>query len=91
MRRHTIRLDGLKMVVLDEADEMLNMGFREDMETILKEIPGEHQTALFSATMPEPILRITDQFQKDAVMGELVKKRADSGPYRSVPLLYSQR
>lgn len=74
MRRHTIRLDGLKMVVLDEADEMLNMGFREDMETILKEIPGEHQTALFSATMPEPILRITDQFQKDAVMVKMVKK-----------------
>ena len=74
MRRHTIRLDDLKMVVLDEADEMLNMGFREDMETILKEIPGEHQTALFSATMPEPILRITDQFQKDAVMVKMVKK-----------------
>ncbi|MDO4292570.1 MAG: DEAD/DEAH box helicase [Eubacteriales bacterium] len=74
MRRHTIRLDGLKMVVLDEADEMLNMGFREDMETILREIPGEHQTALFSATMPEPILRITNQFQKDAVLVKMVTK-----------------
>ena len=55
MRRHTIKLDSLKMVVLDEADEMLNMGFREDMEAILGEIPGEHQTALFSATMPQAI------------------------------------
>jgi ATP-dependent RNA helicase DeaD len=54
------------MVVLDEADEMLNMGFREDMETILGQIPNEHQTALFSATMPQPILDITSRFQKDA-------------------------
>ncbi|MDE7113191.1 MAG: DEAD/DEAH box helicase, partial [Acetatifactor sp.] len=68
MRRHTIRLDDVNMVVLDEADEMLNMGFREDMEAILGQIPGEHQTALFSATMPQPILEITGQFQKDARM-----------------------
>jgi ATP-dependent RNA helicase DeaD len=66
MRRHTIKLDDIKMVVLDEADEMLNMGFREDMETILGQIPNEHQTALFSATMPQPILDITSRFQKDA-------------------------
>ncbi len=68
MRRKTIRLDHVNMVVLDEADEMLNMGFREDMETILGQIPNEHQTALFSATMPQPILEITGQFQKDARM-----------------------
>lgn len=74
MRRHTIRVDHLKMVVLDEADEMLDMGFREDMEAILGQIECEHQTALFSATMPEPILRITDQFQKDAVLVKVVKK-----------------
>ena len=74
MRRHTIRLDNLKMVVLDEADEMLNMGFREDMEAILGQIPCEHQTALFSATMPEPILQIADQFQTDAEMVKVVKK-----------------
>ena len=66
MRRHTIKLDNIHTVVLDEADEMLNMGFREDMELILGQIPGEHQTALFSATMPQPILDITTQFQKDA-------------------------
>lgn len=73
MRRHTIKLDEVNMVVLDEADEMLNMGFREDMELILGEIPGEHQTALFSATMPQPILEITGKFQHDA---ELVKVAA---------------
>ena len=66
MRRHTIKLEHVNMVVLDEADEMLNMGFREDMELILGQIPGEHQTALFSATMPKPILEITGKFQKDA-------------------------
>ena len=67
MNRHTIKLDDVSMVVLDEADEMLNMGFREDMEVILGAIPNEHQTALFSATMPKPILEITGKFQKDAV------------------------
>lgn len=65
MRRHTIKLDNINMVVLDEADEMLNMGFREDMELILGQIEREHQTALFSATMPKPILEITDRFQKE--------------------------
>ena len=74
MRRHTIKLDDVNMVVLDEADEMLNMGFREDMELILGEIPGEHQTALFSATMPKPILEITGQFQKDAVQIRVAAK-----------------
>ena len=73
MRRRTIKLDLVNMVVLDEADEMLNMGFREDMELILGQIPEEHQTALFSATMPKPILEITDRFQNDA---KLVKVAA---------------
>ena len=69
MRRHTLKLDNLKMIVLDEADEMLNMGFREDIETILSDIPKEHQTGLFSATMPKAILNITRTYQKpDAVL-----------------------
>ncbi|MDY5575949.1 MAG: DEAD/DEAH box helicase [Lachnospiraceae bacterium] len=74
MRRHTIKLDKLKMVVLDEADEMLNMGFREDMEEILSKIPNEHQTVLFSATMPRAILDITGQFQNHPVLIKTVKK-----------------
>ncbi len=74
MRRHTIKLDYVNTVVLDEADEMLNMGFREDMELILGQIPGEHQTALFSATMPQPILDITGQFQKDARLIKVAAK-----------------
>ena len=66
MRRHTIKTAHVKMIVLDEADEMLNMGFREDIETILKDMPQERQMALFSATMPKPILDITHTYQKDA-------------------------
>ena len=65
MRRHTIKMKHIQMVVLDEADEMLNMGFREDMEVILGEIKHGHQTCLFSATMPKPILEITDQYQNN--------------------------
>ncbi len=74
IRRHTLKLENVKMVVLDEADEMLNMGFIEDIETILAEIPSEHQTALFSATMPQSILDITGKYQKDALKLEIVKK-----------------
>lgn len=74
MRRRTIRLDDLSMVVLDEADEMLNMGFREDMETILSQVKNKHQTILFSATMPKSILDITGRFQKNPVLIKTVKK-----------------
>ncbi len=66
MRRHTMKLGSVKVLVLDEADEMLDMGFREDIETILQGMPDERQTALFSATMPKPILDITKKYQKDA-------------------------
>lgn len=74
MRRRTIKLDDVSMVVLDEADEMLNMGFREDIETILKETPHERQTLLFSATMPKPIMEIASTYQKDAQIIKVVKK-----------------
>ncbi len=65
MRRKTIRLSQVSTVVLDEADEMLNMGFIEDIETILKEVPEERQTLLFSATMPRPIQELARRFMKD--------------------------
>ena len=62
MRRKTILLDQVDTVVLDEADEMLNMGFIEDIETILKETPSERQTLLFSATMPKRIEKLATTF-----------------------------
>lgn len=74
MRRHTLKLDNIKLVVLDEADEMLNMGFRDDIETILEDIPANHQTALFSATMPQAIMEITNKYQKDSVLVQIAKK-----------------
>lgn len=74
MRRHTLKMDHVHTVVLDEADEMLNMGFREDIETILKETPGERQTGLFSATMPKPILDITKTYQKNASYVKMTPK-----------------
>ncbi len=75
MRRHTIKMKNVDMVVLDEADEMLNMGFREDMEFILHAIDHPHQTCLFSATMPKPILEITDQFQVNPKFVKVTKKQ----------------
>lgn len=62
MRRRTIKLNNVKMVVLDEADEMLNMGFEEDIETILKDVPEDRQTVLFSATMNKRILGISKKY-----------------------------
>ncbi len=74
MRRRTLKMENVHTIVLDEADEMLNMGFREDIETILKEVPQERQTGLFSATMPKPILEITKMYQKDAVFLKMTPK-----------------
>ena len=65
MRKKTLKLGNVKMVVLDEADEMLNMGFREDIETILEEVPEDRQTLLFSATMNEKIMDITQKYLKE--------------------------
>ena len=74
MRRHTLKMGTVKMITLDEADEMLNMGFREDIETILRELPEERQTLLFSATMPQPILELAETYQKSAEIVRVVKK-----------------
>lgn len=74
MRRKTIRCDHIHTVIMDEADEMLNMGFLEDMETILSQLPEERQTVMFSATMPTEIQNIAKRFQKDPVTVKVVKK-----------------
>ena len=74
MRRKTICCDHVHTVIMDEADEMLNMGFLEDMETILSQLPEERQTVMFSATMPPAIQEIARKFQKDPVNVKVVKK-----------------
>jgi ATP-dependent RNA helicase DeaD len=73
MNRHALVLDSTRFVVLDEADEMLDLGFLEDVETILSRTPSGRQTALFSATMPPPIRMLADKFMYDP---EVVKVRA---------------
>ena len=65
MRRGTLRLGTVKMVILDEADVMLNMGFRDDIETILKDAPKERQTVFFSATMPRPIRDLIEKYSRE--------------------------
>ena len=74
MRRKTMKLDFVHTVVLDEADEMLNMGFREDIEFVLSGVPEERQTVLFSATMPKPIMEITKKFQNNAKVIKVTKR-----------------
>lgn len=65
MRRGTLRFDALKLVVLDEVDVMLNMGFRDDIEVILQATPKERQTAFFSATIPRPIQHLIEKYSRD--------------------------
>ncbi|MDB4880303.1 MAG: deaD [Gemmatimonadetes bacterium] len=67
IRRKTLRLEGVRTVILDEADEMLDMGFAEDLEAILDAMPTERQTALFSATLPPRIADIANKHLKDPV------------------------
>ncbi len=71
--RGTLSFEQVKMVVLDEADEMLNMGFRDDIESILKDMPSEKQTIFFSATMPKPIMELTKRYQKNPVLVKITK------------------
>lgn len=74
MRRHTLKFSNLKMLVLDEADEMLNMGFREDIDIILEKVPDEKQMVLFSATMPKEIMELTNKYQKNPLLVKAVHR-----------------
>jgi len=74
LTRKTLSLQSIKQVILDEADEMLNMGFVEDLERILSSIPKERQTILFSATMAEPILKLTRKYQTNPELIKVVGK-----------------
>ncbi|PIC79470.1 DEAD/DEAH box helicase [Sporosarcina sp. P18a] len=74
INRKTLKLDHVQTLVLDEADEMLNMGFIEDINTILASVPAERQTLLFSATMPAPIRKIAETFMKNPEMVKIKSK-----------------
>ena len=74
LNRHTLKMEGVKIIILDEADEMLDMGFREDIETIIKKIPKQRQTIFFSATMPKAILDLTKKYQNNPQFIKLVHK-----------------
>ncbi len=74
IKRRTLKLDGVETLVLDEADEMLNMGFIEDINSILENVPETRQTLLFSATMPGPIRKIAETFMKDPEMVKIKSK-----------------
>lgn len=78
MERHTIRLGNVHTVVLDEADEMLNMGFLDEIQKVLSGIPASRQTMLFSATMPAQIRKLADQFLRDPEHISVVSKTMQS-------------
>ncbi len=74
IRRKTLDLSNIKIVTLDEADEMLDMGFRDDIKTILDSIPEKHQTLLFSATMPRAIMDLSKQYLVEPVLVKTITK-----------------
>lgn len=79
IRRNTLDLSGVRMVVLDEADEMLDMGFAEDLEAILSSIPAVRQTALFSATIPKRIASLAERHLRDPVRIAIARERLAVG------------
>ena len=80
MRRGTVDLTGVTMLVLDEADQMLQMGFQEDVEYVMSHLPEGRLTALFSATMPKPILDIVHRYMRDPQILRLSKPQALTVP-----------
>lgn len=82
MNRGSLKLEGLKCLVLDEADEMLRMGFAESVEWVLTQLPAERQIALFSATMPDPIRRIAQQYLRNPAEVTIRQKTATADTIR---------
>ncbi len=84
LERKTLTFENVKYVVLDEADEMLNMGFRDDIESILSKMPKERQTVLFSATMPKPIIEIARKFQQHPAHVKVTKENLTAASIEQV-------
>ena len=91
LRRKTLVTDSIKTVVLDEADEMLNMGFIDDIKWILEQIPTTHQTALFSATMPPSIRQVANQYLKQAKEIHIKGKTTTAGAISQFYVLVSHQ
>lgn len=81
IKRGALNLSEVQFMVLDEADEMLKFGFVDDVETILKNLPAERQTLMFSATMPKWIVELTRKFLKNPLTIDLVSAMMDKSPY----------
>jgi ATP-dependent RNA helicase DeaD len=95
MNRRTVDLSQVGMLVLDEADQMLDMGFQEDMEFILANLPTDRITALFSATLPDPIVKLARQYMREPEMVRLSQPRALTVPevtqsFYQVPFRHKQ-
>ncbi|RIY03417.1 DEAD/DEAH box helicase [Aureimonas flava] len=86
LERGNLRSQDLRVVVLDEADEMLNLGFREDLEFILEATPAERRTLLFSATLPKPIVALTRRYQSNAMRIEVANQSSSHSDieYRAI-------
>ncbi|RMG38782.1 MAG: DEAD/DEAH box helicase [Gammaproteobacteria bacterium] len=82
MRKGSLKVDGLRALVLDEADEMLRMGFIDDVEWVLEHIPSERQIALFSATMPKEIRRVAEQHLRDPKLVKIKSKTTTAATIR---------
>ncbi len=80
MRRESIDLSGIRTLILDEADQMLEMGFIEDVKYVLENLPAERTTALFSATMPKPIVDLASQYLREPEMIRLAKPKELTAP-----------
>ena len=89
--REKVHLDQLSTLILDEADEMLNMGFKEDIERIMEETPENHRTLLFSATMPREIANIAKKYMKDSTEISVGKKNSGSDNVRHVCYVVQSR
>ena len=74
MRRRTLKVDNVKMMILDEADEMFDMGFRDDIEVVMKDLSEDRQTIFFSATMPREIMNFASRYQKEPEIIKVVHK-----------------
>ncbi|MEI2666407.1 DEAD/DEAH box helicase [Rossellomorea sp. LJF3] len=87
IKRKTLNLENVETLVLDEADEMLNMGFIEDIESILETVPSTRQTLLFSATMPDPIRRIANRFMTEP---EVIKVKSKEVTVSNIEQFYTK-